>query len=90
MIGAQDIHFTNGFDALGEGREAKIPTELDKRSDEGFGLGGAGDGTGERLVDLEGVDRELLKIGQGRVTGAEVVNGDPDPQVLDGLEPQCD
>jgi hypothetical protein len=90
VIGAQDVQLTGGLDPLGEGRQAQVLTELDEGSYEGFRLGGMGDGAGERLVDLERVDRELSKIGQGGVTGAEVVNGDPDTQVFDGLEPLCD
>jgi hypothetical protein len=38
-------------------------------------LGPAGHAVDERLVDLEGVDGEAAQVGQGRVAGAEVVDG---------------
>ena len=40
----------------------------------------------ERAVDLDRVDRQLLEVGQGRIPGAEVVDGDLDAESSHGVE----
>src|SRR5574341_1852808 len=48
------------------------------------GIGGVGvDVAHEGLVDLQRVDGECLEIAERRVTGTEVVDGDPHPQSLE-------
>ena len=38
---------------------------------------------GEGPVDLEDVDRELLEVAQRRVAGAEIVEGEEHPELLE-------
>jgi len=40
----------------------------------------------ERAVDLEGIDREPLEVAERGIAGAEVVDGELDPEGLEGLE----
>ena len=47
-------------------------------------LGQLGD---EGAVDLQHVDRELAQVGERGVAGAEVVDGDPDPERLQLAQP---
>ena len=49
--------------------------------------GAAEDVAHERAVDLEQVDRELLEVGERRVAGPEVVDGEPDAEVAQPPEP---
>ena len=40
----------------------------------------------ERLVDLHDVEREVAEVAQRRVAGAEVVDGQIDPESLERVE----
>ena len=40
----------------------------------------------EGLVDLQAIEWKLLQIGEARVSGAEVVEGDADPKLLNSIE----
>ena len=71
------------LDPLGQGLETEGLAQLDQGADQRPGLGRVGHGGDERAVDLEGVDGELLEIGQRGVAGAEVVDGDADPGRLE-------
>ena len=44
-----------------------------------------GDAVDERLVDLQDVDREAPDVVQRRVAGPEVVDGEPNPELLQSL-----
>ncbi len=70
----------HGLDPLGNHRETQLVTEADNRTDDRcrdpFAIGIDDD----RLVDLDGVDRQIHQMGQRRVAGAEVVQRDPYPR----------
>ena len=66
------------LDALGDDLQAHAAAELQQALDEGGG-GRLGDDVGdEGPVDLDGVDRQPVQGGDGRVAGAEVVEGEGD------------
>ncbi len=60
--------------------------ELHDGVDETATLGVVDEVVDESLVDLEDVDRELGQRGERRVAGAEVVDGDPDPDAAQFVE----
>ena len=78
---AEVVELVDRFDAFGEGSEAEVPAELDEDADQRVGFGGAVDRVGERAVDLDRVDRELLERGERGVAGAEVVDRDVDAEL---------
>ena len=86
VLAAELVELAGGLDAFGEGRESEVPAELDERAHERFGLRGGGDRTCEHAGDLQAVDRESLEVGEARVAGAKVIDGDLDAELLDRLE----
>ena len=69
------------LDAFGHRLQAEVVTEVDDRADDDGVVGVVVHVQHEGLVDLELVDREVLEVGEGGVTGAEVVDGEPDPDL---------
>src|SRR3954471_12885517 len=61
-------------------------TELADGRDGRVALAAGRHAVDEGLVDLERVDREAPQVAQRRVAGAEVVEGQPDPEVLEQLD----
>ena len=80
---AQPLELHVVLDALGQGEQSERPSELDERVDERGRVGRAVHLRDERPVDLEHVHRELPEVGQRRVAGAEVVDGDEDAELLE-------
>src|SRR5919112_5801682 len=66
------------LDALRGDLEAEVPGQVDDAPDDLLIVGVAGQGGDEAAVDLDLVDREPAQVGQRRVTGAEVVDRQPD------------
>ena len=65
---------------------AELVSEIYDGADGGEAGGVLVDAGDERPVDLDGVDGKLVKDAEGRVAGAEVVDGDRDAEVLQGLK----
>ena len=84
---AQPFELLVRLDALGQGHQPEGAAELDERVDQGGGVGRPAHVRHEGPVDLQNVHRELPQIGQRRVPGAEVVDGDLDAQLLQEVEP---
>jgi hypothetical protein len=74
-----------GLDALGHDPQLEGLAEADDGVAEGGVLGVEGDPVDERLVQLEDVEGEAAQVAEGRVAGAEVVNGQPDAERLEGV-----
>ena len=77
--GAQALGLFLALDPFGDGHQTQGLGDLD----DGLGQAGRvviGQRGDERAVDLEDVDRELLEVGQRRIPGAEVVDGDAEPE----------
>jgi hypothetical protein len=67
-----------GLHALGNHLEAQLVGHGDDGLGEGPVAPVGGQVLDEALVDLDDVDVELLQVGQGRIAGAEIVDGDLD------------
>ena len=63
------------LDAFRHHPQAELAGHGDGGARDGGVFGGVADPAHERLVDLQDVDRELLQVGDRRVAGAEVVDG---------------
>jgi hypothetical protein len=64
------------FDPLRHDLDPKVLAELNEAVDHGTGLRGPCESAGERPIDFQCVDEELLRVAERRVAGAEVMNGD--------------
>lgn len=74
------------FDAFGDDADVEIVSEGGDGLNEG-GVSAAAQHVGdERAVDLDRVDGKLVNIGEGRVTGAEVVEGEFEPSGLERVK----
>ena len=71
-----------GFDALGERVHPEVLREGDDGPHDLRTAAAAVQTLDEPTVDLEGVHRETLQVGEGRVAGAEVVEIDLDAEVV--------
>src|SRR4029450_10478418 len=70
----------------GDGVEVQGAGQGDDGPGDGRLLGPPGDPVHERLVDLDGGDRHLAQVGERGVAGAEVVDGQVDPEALELVE----
>ena len=68
----------DGLDALGHQIAIERPGQADNAIHDGQVLGVAEHRLDEHLVDLERVHRQAAEIGERRVAGAEIVEGDAD------------
>ena len=72
------------LDALRDHAHPQAVGERDDAADDGRVDAGAGDRLHERPVQLDGVDRVRVQVADVAVPGAEVVDGAPDAQRLQG------
>ncbi len=72
--------------ALGDGAQPETSGKVDDGVDEGAVLGIGWRAAQERPIDLENIHREPFQIGERRVAGPEVVDGQSDAQILDGVQ----
>jgi hypothetical protein len=72
------------LDALGDNGQAEGVGRVDHEAHELAGAGGRG--LDEALVDLEGVDGEVLQLADRGVAGAEVVDANPDAEFPNGAQ----
>ena len=82
----QRLGLGGALDALGDGHQPERVRDLHDGPDEQRARPGE-DVAHERAVDLQQVDRELLEVGERRVAGAEVVDGEPHAEVAQPPEP---
>jgi len=68
------------FDAFGDDAEAEAVGDGDDGVDYGVGSAGVTDAIDKAAVDLEALDGELIELAEGRVAGAEVVDGKGDAE----------
>src|SRR2546429_1217708 len=74
------------LDAFGDREQAEGVSEADEvRGDRGV-LRVVLDALDERAIDLDQVDREAPQLAEGREAGAEVVDRDPHPHVVESSE----
>ena len=83
----QEAQLVLALDALGERLDRHRLAELHERADQRLAFGALRQARDERAVDLQRVDRKLLQMGERGVAGAEVVDRDADPELLDGAQP---
>src|SRR5262249_42018510 len=62
-----------------------VPQGDDRRRDR-HPVGGVRHGGNERSVDLEGIDRQPRQVAQRGIAGAEIVDRDAYPHLLDGAQ----
>src|SRR5438270_6841774 len=79
-----------GLDPLGDDRDAEAATDRDERLGEAGGLAVGAEVADEAAVDLEEVDGQAAELAEGRAAGAEVVEGEVDPQPLQRPQPAGD
>ncbi|MDP9397604.1 MAG: hypothetical protein M3P96_07150 [Actinomycetota bacterium] len=83
----QLVDLRRALDSFGDGAQLQRGAELGDGLHERPVLGPPVQAGDEGTVDLQGVDGELLEIGQRRVAGAEVVEGELHAQLLDLAQP---
>ncbi len=74
--GAQMRGLRFGLDPFGDDLKAERPSHLDDDVGKTGRSRAAADGLDEGLVDLERVDAEGADVGEARIAGAEIVDGD--------------
>ena len=74
-----------GLGALGDHVHAEVVRQRDDRFQDD-GARAAARGADERLIDLDGVEREALQIGQGRMSGAEIVERQAGAELANPLQ----
>ena len=84
---AQEIPLRLVLDPLGDHVQAQRPAHLNDGIDDACIAGVGGQALDETAVDLEPLDREALQITEAGIAGAEVVDGHPQPQRSERLEP---
>src|SRR4051812_8308517 len=75
------------FNALGDDLESQFVRQVDSRADHDLVAFAFGEVRDEALVDLKLVHRQVLQVGQGRLTGPIIVYRQPDPaftQLVEG------
>lgn len=80
----QDRDLIRGFNPFRDHAHAERMRHRDDRGEEYLSLLGFFESPGERLVNLENVEIEQLKLRQGRVSGTEVVDQELDSKLPDG------
>src|SRR5579859_5723230 len=74
------------FDAFASDAQIEGPGEGGDTADNGRVLSVVAQAVDERAVNFERVDRETLEVTQARIASAEVVNGQPDADGLQGAQ----
>ena len=74
------------LDTLGERLDVECLAELNECVDERGRPFRSGYAADERAVDLQGVHGELAQVGELAVAGAEIVDRDADPELLEHAE----
>src|SRR5665213_2133325 len=87
ILKAEMVDLFDGLDAFGQRLESEVLAQLDKGVNKGVGFSRSSDGLGKGPIDLETIDRETLEIGEARVAGAEIVDGDLDTEVFQVSQP---
>ena len=75
-----------GFDSFGDDDHLEFLAEGNDRPSDGRILRVVVDAGDEALIDLEGVNRELMEVREARPPRAEVVDGDARTEVVDSLQ----
>src|SRR3954468_2170404 len=73
---AQDLGLIFRFDALGNDRETHRMGQRNHRRNQRRGVGAVVDRGDESAIDLERMHRQLGQVGERRVPGAEIVDGE--------------
>ena len=74
MVRLKECQLFMCFHALGNDPQVQTSAHADHRGHDGRLVRSGGDLTDERLVDLEGIDREPPQIAQAGVTRAEIID----------------
>ena len=81
---ADQVQVVVGLDAFGGGVHAERFGQRDDGADDGaVAVGRRGGAADEALVDLDLVERRLLQIAERAVAGAEIVEREPDAEILE-------
>jgi len=76
----EKIVLLEGFDSFGDHLQMQAVGHDDDGLDDFHVLCGFGNVLDKRAVDLQRVQRKALEVGQGRITGAEVIDRQGDPE----------
>src|SRR5439155_16412994 len=80
---AQETELLAGLDAFRDDAQAELMADGDDRPRDRRGVRVGGSVPYERAIHLDGVDGKSPQVRQRRVSRAEVVDGDPDAQLLE-------
>src|SRR6056297_4101454 len=75
-VASQQVELAGLLDALGNGLQRKLARQIADRPCDGLVVRIVLQAADESLVDLDRRDREILDVGQRRVTDAEIVDDD--------------
>src|SRR6202042_2595602 len=80
----QQIELPPGFDAFGDDGEMQALADANHGGNDGSGADVTFDIAHEAAVDLQFADRQMRKPAQTRITGSEIVQRQPYPQLANG------
>ena len=86
VVAAQQIELLARLHPLGDHLELQALGERDDRLRDRGVVGVGRDVLDERLVDLEGADREALEVAERGVAGPEVVDREPDAEAIERVQ----
>ena len=82
----QEFELRRGFDPFGENLEPQAMGHGDDRFDDGPVVSLPGEVGDEGAVNFQYIEGKALEIAQGRVAGAEVIDGELDPEGLEVVQ----
>ncbi|MNY43724.1 hypothetical protein D3C86_1787030 [compost metagenome] len=85
-MGLEKRQLLLGLDAFGDDIQIEAPAQADDRADQGGIVGVIAQATNERLIDFQHIDGEPAQIAQAGISGAEVIDGQPNPQHLQPVQ----
>ena len=83
---AQQRRFLGGLDAFGDGAEPETPGQTEQMAQNHPVLAAIGEAADKRAVDLDGIDRQHLKMPQRGMAGAKIVERDAAAGMAQGLD----
>jgi len=84
--GCQERGLCSGLDTLSHHGEPQLVRQADDGLDDGAVVAGGTESGDEGAVDLYPVDRVVAQMAQVAVAGAEVVDGQPDAELLESTQ----
>ena len=86
LHGIERCELVRGFHAFGHHFEVETLGDTDDRMEERMSVAGCLEIVDKGFVDLEGGERKELEVAEGRVAGAEIIDGNGNPHFLEHEE----